>query len=158
MSEETPAVPAEEVWAYAGQRLMDDGSIAYAWFADEGRSDKEMLFTRKRKGLTVGYLYTVKVTRTEDTTSIIGEPALESTWRGPTHVEDPRPAWVARDEAVKQHLTQKRLVNAAAKAESDLDAAIKPLLEIAKQLRTTTERNALTAHVIGAMGTVWFRR
>lgn len=156
---ETTEAPATvtEVWAYAGRRVMSDGTIAYAWVDDEGRGS-EHNFNRNPKAV-IGYLYERQVIRANDTITVQGSPVIVGkSWSGAERIEDLRPEWFAKDNYAAQFVSRKRLQNAAAKETTDLDALIKPLLDVAVQLRNGAERDALTAYVIRRMHEVWYVR
>lgn len=155
-TEPAPVEPVEETWAYAGRRLMSDKTIGYAWVFDAGLGE-EHLFNKNTKS-TVGYLYTRRVARDGDTISVYGEPVMVSRWREGERVEDPRPEWEAMDLRVHQFLSQRRIENAAAKAQTDLDRLIEPLLQVAQKLRNGAERDALTAYVLRRMAEVHYMR
>jgi hypothetical protein len=137
----------QETWTYGGVRVGARHTRVHAWIDPAG---EELWFPKAGAHAAVGSRYTVSVRRSAGTTSIIGVP--EYAGRSPDDGLRQR-LWAAHTAATTwlQMIRDQR--NDA--KHSALDQAIAPLLDLARTLRTSAERDALAAYVIRKLHTTW---
>lgn len=142
--------PAEEMWTYGGVRVGKDGKRLHAWLDGGG---EELLFSRTGARMAVGSRYTVRVTRHDATITMHGTPVYAGTTAGEA---TRRAAWAAHT-AAQTRLEMIRAERNAARRNA-LDEALTPLLELARPLRTSAERDALAAYIIRRLHSTWDRK
>lgn len=139
---------ATETWVYAGRRVGKGNKQAYAWIDPTG---KELWYGQGFQGTVIGGRYDVQVDRASANTSVFGKPS----YVGRTFIEDQRLVeWQAKHEAANA------LLAAASRERSDakrnaLDGALAPLMDVARSLRTQSEKDAFIAHVIRKLNAAW---
>jgi hypothetical protein len=142
--------PAEHVerWTYGGVRVTRDRKRAVLWLDPDGN---EMLFAAKpaTRGGAVGMIYRATIIRRPTGgVSMVGRPE----WTAEAH-PDPE---LRAELAARSHAAETTLagISMERRHADDLDAALAPLLAIARRLRGA-DRAALLAHVIRKIGEVW---
>jgi hypothetical protein len=134
----------EETWTYAGIRELK-GKRAHCW---RDPSRRELLYSDKGS-YVIGGLYSCRVNRESESLTrthpqYTGE-RLDREERGPLD---------AADLAARVRLASLAQERKHA-AESALDDATEPLVQIARTLRTGADRDALAAYIIRRIGTAW---
>ena len=130
----------EEVWTYGGVRVSGRGQRVHAWIDQAG---EELWFPKTGTHAAVGSQYKVTVKPADGVTSIIGIPK----YAGRAVADQLRRQLWAQHSAATTRLELIRAERNDAKRNA-LDEAIAPLLQIARTLRTTAERDALAVYVI----------
>lgn len=135
----------EEIWIYAGRRVSK-GKQAYAWI---DANDKELWYGPGFQGKVIGGRYTVTVDRDSDKLTVYGKPSYVD------RSQDERTAeWEAKQETSNTLLAAASRERTAAKQRT-LDEALVPLLDVARTLRTGSERDAFLAHIIRKVSAAW---
>src|SRR5579875_2939984 len=129
----------EEVWTYGGVRVSGRGQRAYAWIDEAG---EELWFPKTGTRSAVGSQYRVTVKRADGVTSIIGTPQ----YAGRACDDELRRQLWAQHSAATTRLELARAERNDARRNAP-DEAIAPLLEVARTMRTTAERDALADYV-----------
>jgi hypothetical protein len=136
--------PATETWAYAGQRLTRQNTLAALWVDDAG-DGTEHWFTGKKTHI-VGALYEVTVTRHDQDRITLHGDVIYTGNRLPTDDERVR-RWTTHHHAARIRHQQKRAEANAPKRDA-IDEAIEPLRKLAATCRTRDERDALIATIL----------
>jgi hypothetical protein len=133
-----------ELWYYKGQRTNGD-RLVEAWQDPSGR---ELWYGKPKKGYVIGGEYEVRVKREDTQVTRYGNPV----WTGARADPDVYPVtdWELYDRAAKLKVTFARR-HADATKQTELNAALIPLIKIARGCRNQTDRDALVATVIGAL-------
>ncbi len=142
----TDIEPTEEWWAYGGVRLWHAERMV-AWLTDSGNGD-ELLFRPVRRGgsYTVGLVYRVLVTRTDERPRMHGwpqyahrrvEPTLAALLRAEHYAAEARLALVRMKPPPVGRIA--------------LDEAIEPVRVIARGLTDRADRTALLAYVVAEL-------
>lgn len=143
---------AEETWVYGGIRLGTDNK-RWGSFTDAAGEVRQYAF-RKMTGFVLGGHHTVLVAHSGGSVWVRGIPA----WQG-TRIddEDLRRQWAAEERAALIREAEAKAVKAG-RRDSDLDAALAPLLKIVTGLRTTADVDALNAYVLRQIYVAWIGR
>lgn len=149
MTDTTDPTEIQE-WVYAGRRLNSKGKPVDAWVTEAGKG-KQVHFGAGTKLSThiIGALYRAKVEVEGDTMTLYGVPTFVEGMHAP---EADRREWTALDSVTNTKLAAERRERNAAKVEA-LDEALKPLVEIAKTLRSRADQDAFLATVIRRLTT-----
>jgi hypothetical protein len=127
----------EETWTYGGLRVTAKGARRHVWIEPDGTPG---LYTDKGR-FVVGGLYTVRVDRTDGTTRTTPH------YTGETADAPQRAELEARDHAARKALAAAARERSDA-AKSALDAALEPVLDIARNLHGGAELEALASYVM----------
>jgi len=135
-----------EEWTCTGVRMLN-GKRAVSWLTERGRS----LTFVERFRYVCGGLYGVEVADAADGhVTRYGEPR----YRKPHPDAQLRAEWRAKEVAAEAGLATAARERSDAKADA-LDAAMEPLVAIARTMRTSAQREALAAHVIRLLAKEW---
>jgi len=147
-----------ELWTYTGIRA-NSGKSWTTWLDPAGRTVSYSQPKLQKRDGVIGVAYEATVSRRPredgdgETVILYGMPAYVG-----GEVPDPRAAeWDALHRAAKVRLAAIRQERKLT-ADSPLDRALRPLLEIAGKMRTNADRDALTAIVINEMRRSWATR
>ncbi len=148
---ETEQAPptTKERWIYGGIRVLD-GKRVHAWIDPAGR---ELLYVHQRSGSwAIGSFYTARVIRTGESTTLYGTP----TYTGDGYAADElrRQLW-AKDTAARTRLASLTQERKAARRNA-IDEALGPLLAAARTLKTSADRDAVTAYVMRQLISTWY--
>jgi hypothetical protein len=134
----------EERWVYAGIRVLR-GKAAQAWITDSG--DGETVYFSPRGGPVVGEIYRASVTRQGESVTLHGTPR----YAGDGRVNHERAADLLAGQQVAQALLAVARLERAAAKRNELDAALDPLRQIARRMKTSAEKDALVAYILRAI-------
>lgn len=148
--DEARDLPTER-WIYGGIRALD-GKRVHAWIDPTGR---ELLYAHRRGGgWAIGSYYIAHITREGTTTRLHG--LLTYTGAGIDNDALRRNLWANHTAA------QARLADLAhernASRRNAIDEALQPLLDAARSLKTSAERDAFTAYVLRHIINAWSTR
>ncbi len=151
-----PPEPAEEQvptskerWIYGGIRVRNDKRI-HAWIDPHGY---EGLYALKRTASwAIGSYYTARVVRNSSSTTLYGTPTYTGDGYAPDELR--RQLW-AKDTAARTRLA--RLAQERKEAQRNaIDEALTPLIDAARTLRTSADRDAFTAYVMRQLIKTWY--
>lgn len=148
MSDDAQATP--ERWVCVGFRRFSDGTISQGWVAENGDPAKPR-FWNDRRAYAVGAVYTLNITRTETDGLTVYQRQGDPRYTGDTlPAGDERvPVWEIESERA---LRRKRMDAAERKVKANkrLDAALAPLLDVARPM-SFDQRDALVTYVRRAL-------
>jgi hypothetical protein len=129
-----------EEWVHTGVRVSSKGKRVTTWQVPSGKAISFI----ERKSYITGGVYTVKVSDAEGGGIVRhGDPRWDHRYDN----DDDVAQWRAREVAAEAALAHKVNERAAAKRDA-LNEAMNPLVNIARTLRTSAERDAFIAHII----------
>lgn len=135
---------------YTGRRLNAEGKALHAWLLDE-----RGLYYTKLKGKSVGGIYTVDADVNDGTVSVY-PGSLKYTGQKITDT-DRIATWQAADQAARDSVAEAAAERRHAKS-AELDAALEPLLRIARSTRTAAGLRALVQVVSNKITEAWWKR
>ena len=143
----------EETWIFGGTRISN-GARVHAWVpAARGNPGDELWF--KAKGsYAVGAAYTVRVSRTDDTTTKHGAPEFLSGAGALTGWTPEALAHLNASHSAAETRLRLAALERNAKRSSELDAALAPLLAIAERM-AGSDRAAFVAYVTTRIARAW---
>lgn len=149
---------AEETWIFGGTRIDKGGTKVHAWVPAGGAGDPDGELWFKAKGsYAVGAAYTVRVSRTEITTTKHGAPVFLSGAGALTGWTPEALARLNADHSAAETRLRLAALERNVKRSSELDAALAPLLDIAGRM-TAPDRSAFVAYVTTRLVSAWGRR
>ncbi|MEJ3741801.1 hypothetical protein WEI85_00665 [Actinomycetes bacterium KLBMP 9797] len=144
-----PVATTEERWIYGGIRVLN-GRRIHAWIDPHGH---EGLYQLKRAGnWAIGCYYTAQVVRTGEATRLYGAPTYAGGGHAPDEVR--RQLW-AKDTAARTRLALLAQERNQARRNA-IDEALEPLITMARAVRTSADRDALTAYVMRRLISSWY--
>jgi hypothetical protein len=144
---ETPG-DLKERWTALGTRVTSKGAQAARWLTEEGG---ELLFP-DRTAFVIGATYEITLKRTEaGRVTMIGKPAFVG-----RDAADPAKValWEARDLIARQELSRRSRERKASKQRA-LDEAMRPLLDIAREMRSTADKDSFAVYVLRRLQSPW---
>lgn len=147
----------EETWIFGGTRVSK-GAKAHAWVptASAGAPDGELWF-KASGSYAVGAAYTVRVSRTETSTTKHGAPVFASSAGALTGWTPEALAALSAHHSAAETRLRLAAMERNVKRSSELDAALEPLLAIAGRM-TAPDRAAFVAYVTTRIASPWGRR
>jgi hypothetical protein len=138
---DTEDTDLKERWVALGTRVAANHARASRWLDQEGG---ELLFA-DRTSYVIGATYEVRVKRTgAGRVTMLGKPVfLGRDAQDPARVA----LWEARALIAEQELSRRSRERNAAKVRA-LDEALRPLLDIARELRSSSAKDAFAAYVL----------
>jgi hypothetical protein len=144
-----------EQWVFAGARIGTNDKRVSAWYQPDGKV--RLYADRKAARYVIGAVYDCEVTRADGHVTLHGEPVFASTpGDGSAEAVDEELAtrWAADDRIAKTKLAALSRERNARKRDL-LDAAILPLLTVARNYRQQSDQDALLAYVARQLHAAW---